>query len=550
MTKTTMVPLGVMLLVLTATASTAPAQAAAGAAGLPDVEVATAPVEVDGRVLFSVRGVSAFPAEQRAETIANRIRRLAKKPSFRPEALQLVDHDGILGIMGGELRVMVVHDSDARLEGVAVRALAEAYLARTRQAIEDYRYERSSKVLLRTAASTLGATVALATALFLLGWVRRRLDALLEARVHSRVRSLGISSFEIVRGEHVWSLLNGVLGTARVVAVVVLLYLYLSFVLGAFPWTRWIASRLGDWVVRPLRVMGHATLAQIPNLIFLAVLLVVVRYLLRLLKLFFGAVAEGNVPLKSFDRDWAIPTYKIARLAVIVFALVVAYPYIPGSGSAAFKGVSLFIGVVFSLGSSSAIANTIAGYALIYRRAFKVGDRVRIGEAFGDVTEVRNMVTHLKTTKNEEVVIPNSEILRQEVVNYSTFAGSRGLFLHTTVGIGYETPWRQVEAMLLLAAGRTEGLLEQPPPFVLQKALGDFCVTYEINAACNQPQEMNALYTRLHRSILDVFNEYGVQIMTPAYEGDTDKPKIVARDQWFAAPAVAPAPDRGEPGKE
>jgi small-conductance mechanosensitive channel len=222
---------------------------------------------------------------------------------------------------------------------------------------------------------------------------------------------------------------------------------------------------------------------------------------------------------------------------VIGFAIVVGYPYIPGSDSAAFKGLSLFFGVVFSLGSSSAIANTIAGYSLTYRRAFRVGDRVKIGDVFGDVTEIRLQVTHVRTPKNEEVVVPNSTILNQEVTNYSALARTRGLILHTTVGIGYETPWRQVEAMLLLAAERTPGVLRDPKPFVLQKSLGDFAVSYEINVYSDDAQAMMPLYTALHRQILDVFNEYGVQIMTPAYEGDPEQPKVVPRDQWHLAPA-------------
>ena len=174
---------------------------------------------------------------------------------------------------------------------------------------------------------------------------------------------------------------------------------------------------------------------------------------------------------------------------------------------------------------------------MTYRRAFRLGDRVKIGEHIGDVDRMRLLVTHLRTPKNEEVVVPNSTILGTEIVNFSSMARERGLILHTTVGIGYETPWRQVEAMLIEAAARTPGLLRNPAPFVLQKALGDFCVTYEINAYCDKPQAMILLYTELHRNILDVFNEYGVQIMTPAYEGDPDQPKVVPQEQWYAAPA-------------
>ena len=194
--------------------------------------------------------------------------------------------------------------------------------------------------------------------------------------------------------------------------------------------------------------------------------------------------------------------------------------------------------MIFSLGSSSIIANLIAGYTMIYRRAFKVGDRIEVGDVRGDVTQTRLLVTHLRTIKNEEIVLPNSVILNGHVINYSTLAKSRGLILHTTVGIGYETPWRQVEEMLKLAAERTPGLLRDPPPFVLLKSLDDFAVTYEINAYTGDAHGMSRLYTALHRNILDVFNEYDVQIMTPAYEEDTEQPKVVPKEKWYTPPAV------------
>jgi small-conductance mechanosensitive channel len=177
---------------------------------------------------------------------------------------------------------------------------------------------------------------------------------------------------------------------------------------------------------------------------------------------------------------------------------------------------------------------------MTYRRAFKVGDRIKINDFTGDVTEIRLQVTHLRTIKNEEIIVPNSTILSSQIVNYSTFARDRGLILHTTVGIGYEVSWRQVEAMLKLAAERTPGLLREPKPFVLQKSLGDFAVTYELNVYVDDPHGMAQIYSELHKNILDAFNEYGVQIMTPAYEGDPDQLKVVPKDQWFAAPAQPP----------
>ena len=317
---------------------------------------------------------------------------------------------------------------------------------------------------------------------------------------------------------------------------------YLAFGLGAFPATGYLANHLFSIAVAPLKTMAQSAIDQVPNLVFLAVLAVVVRMGLRVLRVVFDAVERGAIRFSAFEPEWAQPTYKIVRFAIVAFAVVVAYPYMPGAQSAAFKGVSLFVGVLFSLGSSSAVANLIAGYMLIYRRAFKLGDRVQIGDVMGDVTESRIQVTRLRTVKNEEVVIPNSQILAAQVTNYSALAHTQGLILHTMVGIGYETPWRQVEAMLLIAAERTPGILCSPAPFVLQRALADFAVNYELNVYCEDAVRMLDVYTDLHRQILDVFNEYGVQIMTPAYRFDPAEPKIVPPSQWHLAPAAPPPP--------
>jgi len=315
-------------------------------------------------------------------------------------------------------------------------------------------------------------------------------------------------------------------------------------VLDLFPWTIGVGNALLEHVVTPLTTLGRDFLAAIPNLIFLAILYFIFRSALRIVRLFFDAVEQGRVKLQNFEPEWAMPTYKIVRLAMIAFALVIAYPYVPGSSSAAFKGVSLFLGVVFSLGSSGAISNIIAGYMMTYRRAFRVGDRVKIGEVTGEITAVRLQVSHLRTMKNEEVVIPNSQIINSHVVNYTTLARKDGLLLHTSVQIGYNTPWRQVEAMLLEAAHRTEGLVAAPKPFVLQTKLGDFAIIYELNVGCDDPRRMHELYSALHRNILDVFNEYGVSIVTPAYEGDPETPKVVPREKWFSPPAKADNEDQ------
>ncbi len=384
------------------------------------------------------------------------------------------------------------------------------------------------------------ATLAALTALFVFVRANRWLHRHLEARYRDRVRAVTIRSFELVRAERLWQLLHGALHFVGGVLLFVAAYLYLRYVLGscrglAAPRCGW---KTGCW--RPSRCSARGWFDQIPDLVFLAVLFFIVRWILRLVRLFFAAVGRGEVVLSGFETEWADPTYKLVRFAIVACALVVAYPYVPGSSSDAFKGISVFAGIVFSLGSSSVIANVLAGYSLTYRRTFREGDRVKIGGTVGDVAKVRLQATYLRTVKNEEVVIPNSLILNGEVVNYSTLARTAGLVLHTTVGIGYETSWRQVEAMLLEAARRTTGLRAEPAPFVLQLALGDFAVTYEINVFCDDAKAMAIVYTGLHRNILDVFNEYGVQIMTPAYEGDPEQPKIVPKEQWHLPPADKP----------
>jgi small-conductance mechanosensitive channel len=496
-----------------------------------------APVVLDGSTLFMVRGVSAFPAERRAGEIAVRIEALAANPSFDPGTLNISDAPDATVINAGTQRLLMIFDADATLEGVERRTLAQAYLHRISEAIVSYRLDRKPKSLIRSALYIAAASLALAVFIWLGRHAKRRLDALLERRLRARLEGLESQSYQIVRAKHLWGALQGASRGIWLAAFVLAAVFYLDFAFSMLPWTRMIGDDLFDLVIEPLRVMGVGLVKEIPNLVFLAVLFVVTRFLIKALRIFFTGVADGAIKLQNFDADWAWPTYRLLRIFVIAFAIVVAFPYIPGSSSEAFKGVSLFLGVVFSLGSSSVISNIIAGYTMTYRRAYKLGDRIQIGEHIGDVTEVRQLVTHLRTPKNEEIVVPNSLILNSSVVNYSTLAREGQLVLHTTVGIGYETPWRQVEAMLLQAASSTQGVLKEPAPFVLQKSLGDFCVNYEINVFCDNAQAMNRLYTTLHQNILDVFNEYGVQIMTPNYESDPSEAKLVPRDQWYLAPA-------------
>jgi small-conductance mechanosensitive channel len=510
-----------------------------------EAELATAPVEIDGQVLFRVRGTSSFPAERRAAGIRDRIEAIAADKTISSDTLHVIGLEDFTTILAGDHLLMIVADEDAKLEQVNRDYLAKSHMERMRTAIDDYRRMRSSDALLRGGLYALGATVVLMLGIALLAFLVRRLDKVLSAVLKSRIRTVGIQSFEIVRAENIWKALHGMLYAVRIVAMLVMFFFYLQIVLALFPWTHGIANRLLDIFTGALGHVGKSVVAKIPDLLILIIIFFLFRFVLQLIRHFFEAVERETVSLSNFEAEWAVPTYKIVRFAVISFGLIVAYPYIPGSESAAFKGISIFMGVVFSLGSSSAISNITAGYLMTYRRVFKVGDRVKVGDVIGDVIAARLQVTHILTLKHEEVTIPNSQILSGNVMNFSSMAGTRGLILYTSVGIGYETPWRQVEAMLLQAAERTSGLVREPRPFILLKGLGDFAVNYELNVFCANPHEMPSTYAELHRQILDVFNEYGVQIMTPAYRADTPEPKIVPREQWYAAPA---SPENEIPG--
>jgi small-conductance mechanosensitive channel len=515
--------------------------AAAESRQATEAEARLAPVELDGRTLFKVRGASSLPAEQRAAAIAARIRDLAEDASLDPADLKATQLDGGGRIETADGRlVMNVYDADSISEGFSREGVMTALLMQTRRAIVDYRADRTPEAMTSAWLHALGALAVLALVLFLVLRGSRRIEAALERRYGHHVPRIGIGSFEIVRAERVWNALHALTGLLRWALSLLLVFLGLRYVLALFPQTRGLANHMAELVADPLKHLAFGALALVPDLIFLIILFFVARWFIRLTQLFFQAVEKGHIELKDFDPAWAMPTFRLVRLGIVALAVVVAYPYIPGADSAAFKGVTLFLGVLVSIGSSSAISNIIAGYMLTYRRAFHVGDRVRIDDVTGDVTAMRMQVTHIRTVKNESVTIPNSMILGSQVVNYSTLAASEGVIVSVTAGIGYETPWRQVEAMLKEAAARTPGIKPEPPPFVQQLALGDFAVTYELNVYCDTPQRMVSLRTALHTHVLDVFNEYGVQIMTPAYEGDPAQPKLVPREQWFTPPAKRP----------
>jgi small-conductance mechanosensitive channel len=491
-----------------------------------------APVRIDGRQLFYVSGISSYPAGQRAAKIVKRIKNAAENPSISPDSVKIVTIDNMFQIYAGPEFIMTVHAIDSENEGVNQNTLAGVIQSKTKEILEIYRENRSRPILIKKLIFGIAALLLMVVVILVYLWLTRLIESIIKKRLKSRIENLEDKSYKLIRSEQFWKIFNLAYRSLKVIILVILIVAFLEYILGLFPWTNNIAVSVLELIVNPITAIANGIIGYLPSLVFLIIIFVITRYILKLIKLLFAGIGKGAIVVKGFYPDWAMPTFKILRIFIIAFAVIVAYPYIPGSGSVAFKGISVFLGVLVSLGSSSFIGNIIAGYSMTYRRAFKIGDRIEVDGKIGFVEEQTMLVTRLRSHKNEEIIIPNSVLMNSHIINYSTKEAEKGLILHTTVGIGYETPWRLVDSMLMTAADRTEGILKDPAPFVLKTSLGDFAINYELNAYCKDVNEILMYYNILHQNILDVFNENNVQIMTPAYMADTEKPKVVPKDQW------------------
>lgn len=494
---------------------------------------APAAVVLDGEILFKVGGFKNITAQFRADSIAERIKRLAEDPYLSTDGITLASDELSTDVVAGNTIVVSVLELDAAAEGVSRQELASRFADKIRSAIIKYREAHSISNLLYGLLFAFLATALLAAFIYALFRVSHKAELGLDSGIRRWLAPTRIRIFGFV----IEGVLAGAVRLLRLFILVGCLFLYFGLILSFFPWTRTFAEQLFGYAVYPFRQIGKDIWNGLPNLIFLIILILVVRWLLGLMHFFFSAVGKEDIKLAGFYPEWAAPTYKICRFLVIIFAIAVAYPYIPGSKSRAFEGISIFLGVLFSLGSTTLIANMVAGVVLTYMRGFRVGDVVKIGETTGKVTAVSLLVTRLRTPKNVEITIPNSVLMSNQVTNYSFAAGEKRLILPTSITIGYDAPWRQVHGLLLLAAERTGQVLQEPAPFVLQSALDDFYVKYELNVYAASSDDMPRLYSELHQNIQDAFNEYGVQIMSPHYVADPDSAKIVPREHWCQPPA-------------
>lgn len=470
-----------------------------------------------GDTLFKIRTMlGPYSPEERAEASELSLSRLQKIERIRLDSFTVteVNDYSVITYMGQS--IIHISDEDAREAGTDRQQLAEHYLASVRDAFSEVIDSRTGIYWVKRIGYTLLTLLGLILIFIALNrifkWINKKLSRYEKGIM--RKRTSIIKYFLPNQSPNVFLFLSKVV---KVLLIILILFFYLPLLFSFFPATENMVNRFYQYIADPVKSVGMGLLNFLPNLFYIFVIIVIARYLIRILNMLSKEIEEERLKVKGFHKDWAQPTANIIKIVLYAFTLVFIFPYLPGSDSPAFRGVSIFLGVLFSLGSTSAIANIVAGIVITYMRPFMIGDRVRIGESVGDVLEKNLLVTRIRTIKNEDITIPNATIINAHLWNYSKSASSIGIILHTTVTIGYDVPSKKVTELLLKAAQNTKDLSREFKPFVLQKSLGDFYVEYELNVYTKQPKKMAVLQSELNNSILEVFNQANVEILSPHY---------------------------------
>jgi small-conductance mechanosensitive channel len=354
----------------------------------------------------------------------------------------------------------------------------------------------------------------------------KRLNKKIEHDGGEKIKPLTVKKLKLLTTKQIIHVIQFLLRILKYVITVIQLFMTVPIVFSLFPATRNLAVTLFGYILTPLKDIAITAVKYIPNLFAIIVIVVVTRYVLKALKFFSNQIAKGKLVIPGFYADWAYPTYKILQVLLLAFTVAIVYPYLPGSESRIFQGVSVFVGIIFSLGSSTAIGNLVAGLVITYMRPFKIGDRVQIKEMTGFVVEKNLMVVRLKTHKNEYVTFPNLMILGSSIINYNTSSDEdeEGLIIHAEITFGYATPWQTVHEILIAAALATDHVQKRPKPFVLQTALDDFYARYQINCYTKEVDKVPAIYTMLYENIQNGFKEAGIDMTAPHYEISKPKP--------------------------
>ena len=476
------------------------------------------PVVADGDTLFYLytkRG--GYTPQQRAQMTGSAIEELGRRFNLRPDSVS-VDHSDIVSdLMYGNKVLLSLTDQDALWEGVSRDSLANE----RRQNVVDKLHEmKAEHGIWRMAKRILYFVLVIVGQYFLFrltNWLFRKLKVRILRLKDTKIKPVSIQGYELLDAQKQANLLVFLASVGRYILMGLQLLFTVPLIFIIFPQTEGLAYRLLGYIWNPIRGIFVGIIDYIPKLFTIIVIWYAVKYLVRFVLYLAREVEGGRLKINGFYPDWAMPTFHIIRFLLYAFMIAMIYPYLPGSNSGVFQGISVFVGLIVSLGSSTVIGNIIAGLVITYMRPFKIGDRIQLNDTTGNIIEKIPLVTRIRTPKNEVVTVPNSFVMSSHTVNYSTSAREYGLIIHSEVSIGYDIPWRKVNELLIDAALNTPGVVDDPRPFVLETSLSDWYPVYQVNAYIKEADKMPQIYSNLHQNIQDKFNEAGIEIMSPHY---------------------------------
>ena len=481
------------------------------------------PVAVDGDTLFFVyakRG--GLSSHDRAENYAQNISRLGRSYRLMPDSVYIEQTDHVTDIMYGDKVLVSLTDLDAVWQNTSRAELADSYKVLIVHKLVQLKEEHS---LIQLAKRVGGFVLVLLVQYFLYRlttYLYRRLKKRIMRLKDTRLKPVSFHDYEFLNTGIQVRILIGFANMARYLIILLQLLVTVPILFSIFPQTEDLALQIFSYLWTPVRAILKGVVKYIPNLFTIFVIYLAIRYIIRLLKYLTNEVETGKLKINGFYQDWAHPTFHIVRFLLYAFMVAMIYPYLPGANSGVFQGISVFVGLIVSLGSSTVIGNIIAGLVITYMRPFKLGDRIKLNDTTGNVIEKTPFVTRLRTPKNELVTIPNSFIMSSHTTNYSSSARTYGLIIHSEVSIGYDVPWRKVHELLIASAKATPGVTPEPEPFVLETSLNDWYPVYQINAYIQDADQLAGIYSALHQNIQDKFNEAGIEIMSPQYVATRD----------------------------
>ena len=476
------------------------------------------PVVADGDTLFYLftkRG--GYTPQQRAQMTGMAVEELGKRFNLRPDSVSIDHSDIVSDLMYGNKVLLSLTDQDALWEGVSRDSLAKERRENVVSKLHEMKAEHSIWRMVKRILYFVLVIVGQYLLFRLTNWLFRKVKARILRLKDTKIKPVSIQGYELLDTQKQANLLVFLASVGRYILMALQLLFTVPLIFIIFPQTEGLAYRLLGYIWNPIRGIFVSIVDYIPKLFTIIVIWYAVKYLVRLVLYLAREVEAGRLKFNGFYPDWAMPTFHIIRFLLYAFMIAMIYPYLPGASSGVFQGISVFVGLIVSLGSSTVIGNIIAGLVITYMRPFKMGDRIKLNDTTGDIIEKTPLVTRIRTPKNEVVTVPNSFIMSSHTVNYSTSAREYGLIIHSEVSIGYDIPWRQVNQILIDAALNTPGVVDDPRPFVLETSLSDWYPVYQINAYIKEAAKMAQIYSDLHQNIQDKFNEAGIEIMSPHY---------------------------------